>query len=415
MADSEETRKPTTRLGNIPLVTDPDPAACGAAFTLISPASANAILFLDAAEVELRQGQRDVVVRFRGTENAVETFQRGHKFAQEGLDLASVLGKIDSIIQDAENEHILWWTEPKGLVVRLVSFAMLRFSVGPSRVIVQNSDGKIVPPIRRHPRHHIGFRYYRLAQATDDLYDAYRNMYLAFEALLSSQFPKENREQEIAWLKRGLNAGSATVLLKDLVPNDVPDLVDAVLAIIYEDARLPLFHAKEGRDFYAPQDSLSNRKTVSKALNILTRIVLRMAEAWFNAQRGGGGVFFGWVYENVTSLLQESKLLASNDASPFNPSEDNLEHPRFKNAVALSTRLAPELQRESELAMFGQVSSPELHSLSVLRRFDVVTTKGPQLALLLESELTIDGIERLEAVMHVRAMNLNQPKSLFRQ
>jgi hypothetical protein len=240
-------------------------------------------------------------------------------------------------------------------------------------------------------------------------------MYLAFEALLSSQFPKENREHEIAWLKRGLNAGSATVLLKDLVPNDVPDLVDAVLAIIYEDARLPLFHAKEGRDFYAPQDSLSNRKTISKALNILTRIVLRMAEAWFDARRGGGGVFFGWVYKNVASQLEESKFFASNDASPFNPSEDNLDHPRFKNAVALSTRLAPELQRGSEPAVFGQVSIPELRSLAVLRRFDLVTTTVPYAALLLESDLTIDGIERLETVMHVRAMNVNQPKSLFRQ
>jgi hypothetical protein len=39
------------------------------------------------------------------------------------------------------------------------------------------------------PEHHIGFRFFRLAQVTDDLYDAYRNMYLAFEVLLSSRVP----------------------------------------------------------------------------------------------------------------------------------------------------------------------------------------------------------------------------------
>ena len=423
MADSEKVQPLTTRLGNIPLVTEQDSDACGAAFTLISPARADVILTLSSAEIELRQGQRDVVVRFCGAKDPTETFKRGHQLAQQGLDLASILGRLDAVIQDAEEEHVLWWTESTGLIVRLVSTVTLRFGVGPATVQIQDSSGNIVPPPLIHPRYHIGFRYYRLAQATDDLYDAYRNMYLAFEALLSSQFPKMKKgeakrkkdEGEREWLQRGFKAASAKGLLKDIVPSDEPDPIEAVLKIIYGDARIPLFHAKEGEKAYAPQDSPSNRKVVSKALNILTQIVLRMAAAWFDARRMGGAVMFGSVYETTSKLLEEAKMLASNDASPSDPGENNLDHPRFKNALNLSKRLAPELQRGSEPAVFGYVSTAELHRLSVLRRIDLVSTTNPVMMLKLESELAVDGIARLEVVLHVRAMNLNQPKSLFRQ
>lgn len=50
--------------------------------------------------------------------------------------------------------------------------------------------------VRARAQHHIGFRYYRLAQSTEDLYDGFRNMYLAFEVLLSSKYPKVRGEQE---------------------------------------------------------------------------------------------------------------------------------------------------------------------------------------------------------------------------
>ena len=422
MAESEKPQIPTATLGTIPLVTEQDSAVCGAAFALISPAKANLKLPVQSAEIEIRQGQRDVVVRFRGAKDASDAFHEGHLLAQQGLDLASILGDLDTIIQDAEDEHVLWWTEPTGLVVRLVSTVTMQMGVGRVTVQVKDSGGNIVPPAPIHPRHHFGFRYYRLAQATDDLYDAYRNMYLAFEALLSNPYPKmkkgqanrKNNERERDWLERGLKAADANLLLKNIVPN-APDAVKAILGIIYDDARLPLFHAKKGEKVYTPHDSPSDRKVVSEALKILTQIVLRMAEKWFDARRVGGAVMLGWVYESVSKLLEEGKMLASEDDSPADPAENNLEHPRLKRALNLSTRVATELRRGSEPAVFGHISNAELHTLSVLRRVDIVTATKPLIMLKLESELTLGGIARLEVLMHVRALNLNQPKSLFRQ
>jgi hypothetical protein len=353
-----------------------------------------------------------VVVRFGGA-GAADVYERAHDLAQQGLDLLSMLGRVDAVIADAEDEHMLCWSERAGLIVRHVATAMLRFSVG-ATATVTDARGNIVPPTPLPSQHHIGFRFYRLAQVTDDLYDAYRNMYLAFEVLLSSKFPIAKGEREGEWLKRGLQGASANVSIIDLVPTGTSDVVQAVLDLIYYDARLPLFHAKEGRAFYAPQDSPTNREAVSRALRALTFIVTRMAEAWFQTRRIGGMVYFGWVYQNATEQLRGGSMMASSDPSAFEASESDLSHPRFQDAVRMQTRLAPELQRGNAPAVLGSAEKTDLARLSVLRRVDLVVGDTPYMSMVLDSELALDGVARLEVLTHVRAMNLNQPKSLFK-
>jgi hypothetical protein len=217
------------RLGTIPLVTDEMTVTAGAAFLLLSPASTNAMLPFEGAEIEVRKGQRHAVVRFDNSTDAATTFDRGHKLAQQGLHLLSVLGKLDAVIHDAEDDHLLWWHEQRELVLRLVSTSISKLGVGPITVVVRDKDGNVIPSTPAQPRHHNGFRYYRLAQTTDDLFDAYRNMYLAFEALLSSQHPMSKGEREIDWLRRALSAASTTVKLEGLGMPPGGDLVDSVL------------------------------------------------------------------------------------------------------------------------------------------------------------------------------------------
>src|SRR5687768_9820283 len=92
--------------------------AGGAAFTLTSAASADASLALPGGELEIKSGQRDVVVRLdRAVTTELDAFQQGHRVAQQGLDLLSVLGRTDAVIQEAENEHLIWWSEPDGIVL----------------------------------------------------------------------------------------------------------------------------------------------------------------------------------------------------------------------------------------------------------------------------------------------------------
>ena len=401
------------RLGTIELLTRESASDGGAAFTLTSAARTDALLRFEGAEIELRKGQRDAVVRFRGSvAGAADTYQWGHALAQQGLDLF-MLGRVDGVIADAEDEHVLWWLEQAGLIVRLVSTATLRVGIVVT-VKVRDAQGKIVPPTPVVPHHHIGFRFYRLAQVTDDLYDAYRNMYLAFEVLLSSRFPRNKGEWEADWLKRGLEGASGDVRITDLVSEGTSNVAQAVFDLIYHDARLPLFHAKEGQAFYAPQDSPADRELVSRALRALTLIVLRMAETWFQTRRTGGFVVLGWVYQQAVEQLRGTTMMASGDSSPFDPSEGDLSHARFQDALRMPTRLAPELQRGAAPAVFASAEAPDLTRLPVLRRIDLVTASNPYMAQLLDSECVLDGVARLEVLTHIRAMNLNQPKSFFK-
>ncbi|HYN78015.1 MAG TPA: hypothetical protein VES73_09515, partial [Lamprocystis sp. (in: g-proteobacteria)] len=264
------------RLGLISLFGVNSALSSGAAFSLASSASTDAALVFPGAEIEVRAGQREAVVRFNGAVDPKAAFDEGHRLAQQGLDLLSVLGRCDAVIQNAESEHLIWWSEPEGVVLRQVSTWTMQFAVGSVTVVVKDIDGNVMPLAPVQPCHHIGFRYCRLAQTTDDLYDAYRNMYLAFEVLLSNRIPIQKGEREIDWLNRALTAAQSTIRLDDLVAACDPDAVKSVLTAVYRDARLPLFHAKAGKAFFSPQDSPAERQIVSKALGILTHIVLRM-------------------------------------------------------------------------------------------------------------------------------------------
>ena len=154
------------RLGTIPLVAANTSQAAGVSFSLPLPASSDALISVEGADIEVREGQRTVVARFQGVGDAAAAFAQGHRLVQQGLDLLSVLGKLDAVIHDAEDDHVLWWTERSDLVLRAVSTSVLKLGVGPATVIVRDKDGNVIPPIRVQPRHHTAFRYYRLD--TDD-------------------------------------------------------------------------------------------------------------------------------------------------------------------------------------------------------------------------------------------------------
>jgi hypothetical protein len=98
-------------------------------------------------------------------------------------------------------------------------------------------------PLPRHP----ALRFYRLANVSADLFDAFRNAYLALECLASDATTKGASESELNWLKRAL----AGPLLAGLPPCLIGS---GTVDDIYRHGRLPTFHAKMGDTFYAPHD-----------------------------------------------------------------------------------------------------------------------------------------------------------------
>jgi methylamine utilization protein MauJ len=391
---------------------NPDPG--GAAFLLASPPERDLVLPLDDGEIEIRRGVPYVVARFQPVQGATEAFSRGQALVQRALDMMSILGVSDAVIRDAEDEYLIWWSDARGLVLRAVSTTLVRLTVPSATVTRTDMERGQVGRGHRTPRYHVSFRYFRLAQTTEDLFDAYRNMYLAFEVLLSTQYPIAEGEREAHWLRRALQSASTSLRLDTLKVPASSDPIRSLINKIYRDARLPLFHAKQGRPHFAPQDPAS-RRVVSDALATLTHIVLRMVEAWFGARRAGGGVFFGWLYENVQRIIANCRGYASSFDGVFDPAEQDISHPRFGSAAMLECRLAPELQRGREPAILSTALGEQLDNANPLRRVELVSGSTPVAAHLFEAPVDLEGVYQFEDLMHVRGMNTTQPRSLFRR
>jgi hypothetical protein len=100
---------------------------------------------------------------------------------------------------------------------------------------------------------HESFRYFRLSQITDDLFDAYRNAYLALESVLSSIAPQPTNpagkvtEREGDWFKRALIEADKIVPLASVVPSGIADPVQRLFDELYVNMRSAMSHAKSGR------------------------------------------------------------------------------------------------------------------------------------------------------------------------
>jgi hypothetical protein len=113
-------------------------------------------------------------------------------------------------------------------------------------------DGGVQPPQPSPPTPQAkAFRYYRFARSSEDLFEAYRYLYLSFENTLHDFFPKQKKlpgqkkQLDSDWLKDGLRKAVAAYKL-DLSAYAVggSDPVDKFYNDHYQLIRCATFHAK---------------------------------------------------------------------------------------------------------------------------------------------------------------------------
>lgn len=334
-----------------------------------------------------------MICRFSGATSFVEAYNKGSALLQEALDVLSIVGRADLLTKDAEDEHLLWWNSGGRRVFSLVSTTKFSVKVGQVVVTVRDAQGNIVPPITITPKHHLGFRFYRLSQASDDLYDAYRNMYLAFESLLSSRFPK-GKGLEIDWLRQSLAAASADLSLPHFVPPGTSDPVAHVLKVIYEGARLPLFHAKDGKAYFAPAQSDTERGEVANALKMLTNIVLRMADKWFSARRGGGWFNLKLFEEQHRKLFDGAHFVFTDN--PAFTLEDNLQSETISNGVPFPATFSEQFGSVFKHHVVGGIPVSALASKGRLRAIYLVNARSPLIALSADTSVDLTGFDDLQ-------------------
>lgn len=399
-------------LGAIPFAGRLFPHDSAAAVKLSGPPPSSIVQELDDAEGEVRPDSNYIVVRFNGAFDATSARSKGLELAQRCLDLMSVLGKADLVTTNATEESFVSWRAAGEQRIQLLSTTTLSFDVPPANLVVRDPEGDVVEQKTPRAEYHPAFRYFRLSQVSDDLHEAFRNMYLAFELLLSSRHPPQMREREKDWLLRAVRATHEELDLGRFVRHSTVDVVDEFLARVYTDTRLPLFHAKMGRNVLTPQTSGQERSSVLKALELVTPIVLEMSRAWYCARRQGGGVFHAWVYQNLRSMYESARILAMDDPSPPQADQRNLNAARYNQAVEFRTEVREDPDVERAPMLWGEVRVDALWE-GRLSKIEVVGENSPILAYSFSSPLTLDGFDVFEYCDRTAIRNVRQPRRFY--
>ncbi len=290
-------------------ILDPEgPPSSGGVFYLSRPSPRDASQFIDGNwTVQVRAGGLGVVARGGDATCYEDARLQAFSMAQRGLDLLSILGVADRTVTEAENEHIVWWIEAGVVVLRIHENHYLGFQVSGTGTATDPSGRPIPSPPRNHAWHE-SYRYFRLSQATDDVYDAYRNLFLALESLLSTIVPvrlKPNGkpdEGEGAWLKRAIRTAGNRVDLSRFVPTGTTNPEEYLFKDLYEDKRTALFHAKKNRAVFLPHGAATERNSVTTSLVRLADLYLTMADAHLDVRRSRSSLSQA-VYERMAHVI----------------------------------------------------------------------------------------------------------------
>lgn len=396
------------KIGSISLTVEGE-LESGLALLLIKPPKKYEELNHSGAILRVAHDTSFAVCIFKGAKSHEGAITLGSSLIQECLDLLSMTGKKDLATRDSSEEYIAWWVDNGKKILSYNTTLTSSFSVENPTIQVQDKNGNIIPPIIISPNYHLAFRYYRLAQVSDDLFDSFRNMYLAFESLLSSKYLK-TKEREIDWLKNSLIKSESTLQLQRFVPEGTPSCVDYIIETIYEKARLPLFHAKDGKTKFIPTD-LTNRKTIALALSLLTKIVIQMAEIWYDCRRLSGWVNLNYFEEHYKTLIINSNFVFSDD--PNFTLDDKPENLSIKDGQSFLAQFNDQFLHERRPNVHGILDVSTIKNRGPLLAIFLINDKITLLASSVESPIDLDGFDHFETIHFLRGNNASQPKSLF--
>ena len=197
---------------------------------------------------------------------------------QRALDYLSLRGIQNSSVKVPFGHYFFWQLLNNRYALKLTERSMSKFS---------STAGDISKLQVQH--YHEGFRYFRFAQIAHDLYDAYRNLWLSFESLITTHTPRKvnNKgkpaESEESWYCRSL-----TELAQRTKSKELSDLLQKkpsaiLMSELYKDTRCCLFHSKYGESKLIPHD-LKQYESVKASLTELTIIVTAIVEYHYAIQ-----------------------------------------------------------------------------------------------------------------------------------
>jgi hypothetical protein len=320
------------------------------------------------------------------------TFDHALQMANKGLDLMCVQGLADGAISEASTDCMVWWPDRKarGVVIRTKVVPRLPMPHLQFTVTVADAQGNVVPPQPTPTQMiHDVYRFIRMSRTSDDLYDSYRNLFLAFECLLSDIRPprpvpprtcfgitlpgaKSKRESETAWFKAALSEADKLVSVADLTDPGVTNHQKWVYRHMYEGERCALMHAKQGGQgpYLLPQEGV-NRHQLVTSLGRLSSYLRRLIDAHLDLRYMGN--YWADVARRASAeaVLNALRVVVSDDPAPVDPAGGNPISGDSETVELQHETPTEDIDDPGLWTVLAHCGIAELSALNAIRKFGV--------------------------------------------
>lgn len=389
---------------------------CGIAYTLSekSPISKKLEFEHQNWEVELLSGSIYVVARTKNKVDYNELQTLGFSLIQKALDVVSVTGYLSATLSSPAISSIGIYHKDNKLILFVYDLTHMPMS-GEIEITRTDLNGNIIPkPVQADPIWNESFRYYRLSQCSNDQFEAYRNLFLAFEALLNSICPKSSSEGEAKWLERALTQVNQGGCLSEFNVSNKTNPVKYIIRSQYKDIRCKLQHAKFP-NAQLPHSKLSP-SSVKQAYVELTRIWRKIASVYLHVSNKSSMTFtyIGFKImmdrffdKEVTISFTSDDSLPEKDGSQVSPK--GLSVYKFDSSNYLG---------EVELGIVRVLSNESVTQSTDKYKFPIYRicigeSDKPIGVSYIEEGLKVSGVDAWEHINDFYLVNSSHPKSEF--
>lgn len=248
----------------------------------------------DDWEVEI--GEEEYIIARTTTACPKEmTHKLGYEVCEKALDLYAAQGQGSYTILEPYHRYVIFGFDTGKSFLEMHDITDISMDISIEMQLV-DKNGTLIPPAPvSQPVWEYVFRYYRFSQTSNNMYDAYRWLYLMFETLLQTIEPiklKPNgkpAEGERAWIERALRLADTTLRWSSVVNWSASDSVTYFLINQYDNIRCKLFHAKGGH--ILPNDQLSAH-AVHKMLLELESLCLHLLYKLYPIRGARGSITY---------------------------------------------------------------------------------------------------------------------------
>jgi len=364
-------------------------------------------------QVELKRDHTHIVTRSREPLDYNNLVTRGLEQIQLCLDIFAVKRIGIFNLDTPKLNHIAVFQRNDICVLRHFSVSSLGVEINVSGE-VRDKNGNIRPPNPiSEPIWTWAFRYYRLSQSSQDIFEAYRNLFLSLEALLNEICPKRSSEGEKEWLKRALVHVSSKVDFSHHMPSSIDQLpIDYIIETQYTDIRCQIFHAKFP-DALLPHAEL-NPTDVFVAYEALVHLWHDIGARYFNVPgRSGGVMTYQWFKQSMDGVLSKPlSMYFTEDDSPHREEDTNVSP--LGLAIFPFTRATYLGQTQPGFVSWqGEIISLDVHKTLRIHRIGTKLNDALLHTAFIRDGLTPTGVEVFETYQSMRLVNKILPKTSF--